>query len=120
MDARRMVGVVLAAVLLVLAGYGYSQRASLQRQGTELGHWLYDAAAWPAENLSRVDTHNLLPARRRIHHKGRGGGKGDAFMSWQQWLTVPSDTRYRELQARTPHARTVRTIVACEILLPPG
>ena len=86
-----------------------------------LGHWLYDAAAWPAENLSRVDTRSLLPST-PAHRttKGAAAEKATRFISWQQWLKVPSDTRYRQLQARTPHARTVRTIVACEILLPPG
>jgi len=121
MDARRVVGVALAAVLLLLAGYGYSQRAGLQRPGTELGHWLYDAAAWPAENLSRLDTRSLLPsmpAQRTT--QGPAAGKVTRFISWQRWLKVPSDTRFRQLQARTPHARTVRTIVTCEILLPPG
>ena len=39
-------------------------------------------------------------------HTGTGGGKAARFISWQQWLTVPSDTRYRQLQANTQHART--------------
>ena len=66
MDARRVVGVALATVLLLLAGYGYSQRAGLQRQGTEMGHWLYDAAAWPAE-ISRAWIRTACcPAPRRI------------------------------------------------------
>ena len=116
-----MVGLLLALVVVTLAGIGYLQRATLQRQGTELGHWVYASAAWPAENLSRVDTQSLLPSLPgHMTTPGRAGNNAARFISWQQWLTVPSDTRYRQLQASTPHARTVRTIVACEILLPPG